>query len=144
MKMSYATFAVGVLYGFGLGVILDQASLVGVVSFSLLLIFLIVVPALVWIEVRVHKRRVKDWANIQGRGKFMFVFGRYVVLRGGILAAALMYALRDRVPAGLIHEITIPFLFISLAYIGYQEWENCVQDSRKQLANTAPQEENGD
>ena len=144
MKLSYTTFAVGVLYGFGLGVILDQAGLVGVASFSLLLTFLIVVPALVWLEMRVHKRRLKNWPRIQERGKFMFVMGRYVLLRGGILAAALMYALRDRVPSSLIHEITVPFLFLSLGYIGFQEWENCIQDSRKLLANKVTHEENSD
>ncbi|MCX6134013.1 MAG: hypothetical protein NTU47_09400 [Ignavibacteriales bacterium] len=131
MKISYVTFAVGVLYGFGLGVLLDQANLVGPTSFSLLLAFLVVVPAAVWLEMYLHKRRVKNWVEIQEHGKFMFVFSRYLLLRGGIAATVLMYALRKTGPAGIIHEITIPFLLLVLGYVGYQEWNNCALDSKR-------------
>jgi hypothetical protein len=142
--MSYVTFAVGVLYGFGLGVLLDQANLISVTSFSLLLVFLIVVPALVWLELRVHHRRVKNWARIQQGGRFMFVFGRYVLLRGGIITAVLMYALRARVPSGLIYEVTVPFLLLAIGYIGHQEWENCMRDSASLLANARVTGDEGD
>jgi hypothetical protein len=131
MKMSYMTFAVGALYGFGLGVLLSQANLVGIASFSLLLLFLIAVPTLVWVEMQLHQWRKKRWVQIQRSGKFMFVFGRYALLRGGVLAALLTYALRDTVGSTLIYEVTIPFLFLSLAYIGHQEWENCLRDSKR-------------
>jgi hypothetical protein len=135
MKMSYTTFAVGVLYGFGLGVLLDQTNLVSVTSFSLLLAFLVIVPTAVWLELQIHQQRIRNWARIQEGGRFMFVFGRYLLLRGGIASVVLMYSLRDRVPSGLIFEVTIPFLLLAFGYIGYQEWENCVRDSTRLPSN---------
>jgi hypothetical protein len=48
-----------------------------------------------------------------------------VLLRGGILAAVLMYALRDRISSTSIHEITIPILMLAVGIVGVQEWANC-------------------
>jgi hypothetical protein len=125
MKTAYTNFALGLLYGFGLGVLLDQASLVNLTSFSLLIAFLVLVPALGWLESYNHRRRVENWPRIQAQGKFRFVITRYVLLRGGIIAALLMYSLRDRIGFGLIHEIAIPVLIVAVAIVGFQEWANC-------------------
>lgn len=143
MKISYATFAVGVLYGFGLGVLLDQANLVGLTSFSILLAFLVVIPAAVWLEMYLHKRRIKNWVKIQEHGKSMFVFGRYILFRGGIAAAVLMYALRSRVPSALVHEVTIPILIFAFGYLGYREWDYCAQVSAKLPGQAVTTEEEG-
>jgi hypothetical protein len=125
MKTAYTNFAVGLLYGFGLGVLLDQASLVNLGTFSLLIAFLVVVPTIGWLESYNHRRRVENWPRIRQRGKFIFVLTRYVLLRGGIIAAVLMYSLRDRIGFGLVHEIAIPVLIVAVGIIGFQEWENC-------------------
>ena len=135
MKTSYLNFAVGLLYGFGLGVILDKASLVTASTFALLLVFLILVPALVWYESYSHRRRVEHWPQIEKQGKLLFIFTRYVILRGGILSGLLMIALRGNPPASVVHEITIPLIAIALGFIGYQEWENCSRDFSIPLAS---------
>ena len=135
MKTAYTNFAVGLLYGFGLGVLLDQASLVNETSFLLLLAFLIVVPALGWLESYNHRRRVEKWARIRQRGKLVFVLSRYMLLRGGIIAAVLMYALRGRIVSLSIHEVTIPFLLFALGIVGIQEWANCEKAFASPLAN---------
>jgi hypothetical protein len=144
MKISYVTFAVGVLYGFGLGVLLSQANLVGIASFSLLLLFLIIVPTLVWIEMQFHQFRKKNWEEIQHRGKFMFVFVRYMLLRGGTVAAVLMYVLPGKVPSVLIHGITVPILLLTAAYVGHQEWENCLRDSKRSVIGNPATGENSE
>jgi hypothetical protein len=128
MKTSYVNFAVGLLYGFGLGVLLDMSSLVTVSTFALLLAFLILIPALVWYESYSHRRRVERWPQIAKQGKLLFISTRYVILRGGILSVMLMFALRDNPPTLIVHEITIPFIAIALGFVGYQEWENCSRD----------------
>lgn len=125
MNVSYTSFAVGLLYGFGLGVLLDQASLVNETSFSLLIAFLILVPTLGWLESYNHRRRVENWPRIQERGRIMFVLTRYVIIRGGIIAAILMYALRNSAASWPIHEIAIPVLIVAVGIVGFQEWENC-------------------
>jgi hypothetical protein len=125
MKSSYTNFAVGLLYGFGLGALLDQASLVNTTTFSLLIAFLVLVPALGWLESYNHGRRVENWPKIQRQGKFMFVLTRYVLLRGGICAAILMYTLRDRIGTVPIHEVAILILMVAVGLIGFQEWTNC-------------------
>ncbi|HTY36337.1 MAG TPA: hypothetical protein VMH23_04450 [Bacteroidota bacterium] len=129
MKLSYATFAVGVIYGFGLGVILDKEDLVSVASFSLLIVFLLSVPAVVWYEMYAHRLRMSKWTRIRSQGKLLFVAGRYVLLRGGILVALLMYALRGRVGSLPVHEFSVPFLVAAIAFIGHQEWENCEHEA---------------
>lgn len=125
MKMTYTSFAIGVLYGFGLGVLLDNADLVNMTSLSLLVVFLILVPSAGWLEARNHSRRVENWEQIRKQGKFMFVITRYVLLRGGIMAAILMYALRGGIASELVQEITAPVLIVALGILGFQEWENC-------------------
>jgi hypothetical protein len=134
MKTSYTNFAVGLLYGFGLGVLLDQASLVNATTFSLLIAFLVLVPALGWLESYNHRRRVKNWTRIRNQGKFLFVFTRYVLLRGGIMAAALMLALRGTIVSAYIHEIAIPVVIVALGIVGFQEWTNCEKASVSPLA----------
>jgi hypothetical protein len=134
MKISYTNFAVGLLYGFGLGVLLDQASLVNMTTFSLLIAFLIIVPAVGWLESHNHRRRVQNWPRIQQQGKFMFVLSRYLLLRGGILAAVLMYALRDRISSTSIYEITVPILMLAVGIVGVQEWTNCERAFASPLA----------
>ncbi len=125
MRTTYTVFAVGLLYGFGLGVLLDAASLVNMTSFSLLIAFLVLVPALGQLESYNHRKRVENWARIQAQGKFMFIVSRYMLLRGGIIMTVLMYALRDRITSGLVQEITIPVLMVAVGLVGFQEWENC-------------------
>jgi hypothetical protein len=125
MKTAFVNFAVGTLYGFGLGVLLDQASLVNATSFSLLIAFLVLVPALGWLESYNHRRRVEKWERIRQQGRLIFVFTRYMVLRGGIIAAILMYSLRGNQGGGLVHEIAVPIMMIALGIVGFQEWANC-------------------
>lgn len=125
MKMSYTSFAIGVLYGFGLGVLLDNADLVNMTSLSLLVVFLILVPSVGWLESRNHRRHIENWEQIRKRGKFMFVLTRYVLLRGGIVAAILIYALRGKIASELVHEITAAVLIVAVGIVGFQEWENC-------------------
>jgi hypothetical protein len=131
MKTAYTNFAVGVLYGFGLGVIVSQANLVSVASFSLLLAFLVGVPFIVWSEMYVHRLRRKNWAHIQEQGKFMFIFSRYVLMRGGIATAILLFATVGSIASALVREVVIPILLVTLAYIGHQEWENCSRESKR-------------
>ena len=135
MKTAYTNFAVGLLYGFGLGVLLDQASLVNETSFLLLLAFLIVVPAVGWLESYNHRRRVENWARIQRHGRLVFVLTRYILLRGGIIAAVLMYALRSRIASLSIHEIAVAVLILALGIVGIQEWTNCEKEFASPLAN---------
>lgn len=134
MKSTYVNFAVGLLYGFGLGVLLDQASLVNATTFSLLIVFLALVPTLGWIESYNHRRRVDNWERIRRQGKFVFVLMRYVVLRGGIIAAILMYSLRGNNGGGLVHEIAIPIMMVALGIVGFQEWTNCEKAFTSPLA----------
>lgn len=135
MKTAYTNFAVGLLYGFGLGVLLDQASLVNATTFSLLIAFLVVVPAIGWLESYNHRRRVENWPKIQQQGRLVFVITRYVLLRGGIIAAVLMYALRDRIGFFPIYEVTIPVLVLAVGIVGFQEWNNCEKAFASPLAN---------
>ena len=135
MKTAYTNFALGLLYGFGLGVLLDQASLVNETTFLLLLAFLIVVPALGWLESYNHRRRVKNWARIQQQGRLVFVLTRYMLLRGGIIGAVLMYALRGRIVSLSIHEVAIPVLILALGIVGIQEWTNCEKAFASPVAN---------
>jgi hypothetical protein len=130
MKMSYANFAVGLLYGFGLGVLLDQADFVNVTSFSLLLGGLILVPALGWLEARSHRRRMMDWGRIRERGKFIFIALHYVLFRGGIFALIMMFLLRGQLTSWYVHGITVPVVVFALAFVGLQEWNNCEQESQ--------------
>lgn len=134
MKRVYSGFAIGLLYGFGLGVLLDKSSLVNVTSLSLLIGFLALVPALGWLETYTHRRRLENWPSIQRQGKFMFVLTRYVVLRGGIIAVVLMYALRDTIGSVPIHGITVPVLLFAVGIIGVQEWTNCEKASELPMA----------
>lgn len=128
MKMSYANFAVGLLYGFGLGVILEHADLVNLTSLSLLLGGLCLVPAVGWLETQNHRRRMLKWKQIRERGKLMFIASHYMVLRGGIFAFVVMLSLRGQRASWSVHEITIPVVLLSLAFIGVQEWRNCEQE----------------
>jgi len=129
MKTSYLNFAVGLLYGFGLGVLLDKASLVNGTTFSILIIVLFVVPSLVWFESYTHRRRVEQWERIAKKGRSVFIIFWYVLIRGAVLSAILMYALRGNPPLEIVHEITIPVIALVMGFIGYQEWENCTRDS---------------
>ena len=125
MKTPYRFFAVGVLYGFGLGIILDTTNHVDATSISLLLAGLLIVPALGWLETYSHERRIADWQRIRAKGKSVFIVSRYVLLRGGIFSIVLMLALRGEQSSWPVHEIVIPLVFFCLAYVGYQEWRNC-------------------
>ena len=128
MKMSYANFAVGLLYGFGLGVILDHADLVNLTSLSLLLGGLILVPALGWIETRNHRRRMMKWKRIREVGRLQFIMLHYMLLRGGIFSLIVMFSLRGQLSSWYVHGITIPVVLLSLAFVGQQEWTNCEQE----------------
>jgi cytochrome c oxidase subunit IV len=63
------------------------------------------------------------------------VITRYVLLRGGIIAAVLMYALRDRIGFFPIYEVTIPVLVLAVGIVGFQEWNNCEKAFASPLAN---------
>jgi hypothetical protein len=130
MKLSYANFAVGLLYGFGLGVILEHADLVNLTTFSLLLGGLILVPALGWVETWSHLRRMTAWRQIREKGMISFVALRYMLLRGGIFSLLLMFSLRGQLSSWSIHGITVPVVLIALGFIGVQEWNNCEQEYR--------------
>lgn len=130
MKMSYANFAVGLLYGFGLGVLLEHADLVNLTSFSLLLGGLILVPSLGWVETRAHRGRMMEWERIHEKGKFAFIALRYMLLRGGIFSLLVMLSLRGRLFSWSVHGITVPVVLIALAFVGLQEWNNCEQEFR--------------
>ncbi len=130
MKISYANFAVGLLYGFGLGVILDHADLVNLTSFSLLLGGLVLVPLLGWLETQNHRRRMAHWEQFSRRGRLSFIALHYVLIRGLIFSAVMMFALREYSPSWPVHEIAIPVVFVAMAFIGIQEWENCEDEYR--------------
>lgn len=125
MNMAYVCFAVGLVYGFGLGVLLEQTSTVNATSFSFLLGTLILIPALGWIETRNHERRVANWEQIREKGKLIFILTRFVILRGAIIGTILVLFLRSKAPLSSIFEITVPLVALGFAFVGYQEWQNC-------------------
>ena len=112
MRTAYVYFAVGLIYGFGLGVLLDGSNMVNLTSVSLMGGLLILIPTLWWIESHAHTRRLAEWDRIRERGRYSFVLIWYVLLRGGIFSAVIMvrslspariprfrFAHRDRPPS---------------------------------------------
>jgi hypothetical protein len=133
MRTAYVYFAVGLIYGFGLGVLLEQSNLINLTSLSLLIGLLVLIPALGWLEARTHHRRLAAWGRIRERGKFIFIGMWYLVLRGGIFSAVLMLSLRGTGPAWPVHEVGIPVVLIALFIVGSEEWKNCEREYRIKL-----------
>lgn len=130
MRTTYVFFAVGLIYGFGLGVLLDESNMINLTSISLMAGLLIFIPALWMIESRTHHRRLAAWSRIRERGKYFFILTWYVVLRGGIFSAILMIALRGSSVSWPVHEIAIPIVCVALFVIGHNEWTDCEHEFR--------------
>ena len=130
MRTGYMFFAVGLIYGFGLGVLLDQTNAVNLTSLSLLIGALFLVPAIGWLESRTHLRRLASWGRIREQGKFTFIGIWYILLRGGIFSAILMISLRGISRAWPVDEITVPVILVALFIIGLEEWKECEHQFR--------------
>jgi hypothetical protein len=133
MRTAYAYFAVGLIYGFGLGVLLDESNLVNLTSLSLLIGSLILIPALGWLETRTHRRRIAAWGRIRETGKFAFIGTWYVLLRGGIFSGVLMLSLRGTGPSWPIYEVGVPVVLLALFIVGSEEWKDCEREYRIKL-----------
>jgi hypothetical protein len=133
MRTAYVYFAVGLIYGFGLGVLLDESNMVNLTSLSLLVGLLILIPTLGWLESKTHHRRLAAWGRIRERGKFVFIGTWYLLLRGGIFSAVLMLSLRGIAASWPIHEVGIPVVLVALFIVGSEEWKDCEREYRIQM-----------
>ena len=130
MRIAYVYFAVGLVYGVGLGVLLVQSSMINLSVLSFMIGALLLIPALAWVETRSHQYYVSRWERIRDKGRFMFIFIQYVLVRGLILSTALVLFLRAKGQLSSLELVGVVVILIAIAAVGNQEWENCQQESR--------------
>ena len=132
-RSGYSYFFFGILCGFLIGTSLDDRSsllISGILFVSAIFFF---IPYLLSIESDAHSRHMEVWKTLRLRGKWYFIFTRYVVLRAGVYLTIMIgpaYAIaRFSIPAlGVLALFSAPLIGFFI-YSGNKEWNDCQQET---------------
>ena len=122
----------GVVCGFLLGTSLNEeiSSLLTKLITALSLIVLLLFGKK--IELAFHTEDIRNWPELQAKGKWYFVITRYVLFRGIILFTLFILPAFSSVTVSMVilAASVAGFLFLAglLTYFGLGEWENSEQE----------------
>jgi len=122
-------FLLGTYFGFLVGSSLEQES--AIIARKFLFIGPLLFIVIFWrrIETKAHKNHLKEWDDLQPRGKWYFILTRYVLYRGTLLFAVLIApAIPFSTAAVSVLAFAGIFLLATLVYFGNDEWRNCEEE----------------
>ena len=128
-SLSVLYFAAGLLIGFFIGVSISREW--SIMTTRILSAAAIVFIALFWrrIESFAHKQYMENWEIRRIHGKWIFVLTQYILLRGGLIFAAVVGPAFSRLSMSKETVATILVTLVLLAgimtYLGYESWMQC-------------------
>jgi len=143
-SLSFLYFFFGLLCGLLFGVSLDKRW--SDVVTKIISAGVITLMAFFWwrIESFAHKRYLETWTTRRSRGKWLFVFTEYVLIRGAVFFVAVAGPM---LPTLTLTTYTVSILLGSVAalillltYLGHESWTACEQDYAVQVLRQAAEQ----
>ncbi len=136
-SLVYAYFTVGVIFGFGLCMVMRQNAELTLSSYVKMLVFAILIPLIHWAEARTHRGHIIRWAEIRLLGKWNFVILRYILLRGIMVCAIFLGPNVSSMTARSI-VVFAAVILVVIGVVGAEEWTECeTQHQINQLRSAA-------
>jgi len=122
--LAYMLFCAGLVFGFGLCFVMQRGSPITLTRLLPVAGYLIAFFVWLWIEERVHHGYARRWQDVRRQGKLVFVFARYVLLRGAVLGIFFVVPMYSTIDFQTIVVLTVLVIFLTAA-LGYREWLDC-------------------
>jgi hypothetical protein len=114
------------LLGFAIATYMDGQ--INFTAIKMQLIFLAAVGVLSYAEWEAQKKRVAQWATIRKKGRARFILMDFVLLRGGIFSAVLLYVLSSKVTLGLLIVVSILPVLAVIAFAANELWKRSEEE----------------